>query len=222
MPVIGPQISGHVGSLTGSGVALAIGLVGALWTGLGVTLAMGVALDRIWAVERVDRSGFVKSRLRGLLVLASVGVFTVAATAAVGLATDGSGSSPLGQVLSFAAAAGIDLVVFLASFRLLTAASLTTREVLPGAALAAACWLVLQAVGGIYVTKILKGSSQTYGGVRRSHRAADLAVDRGRDHVDGCRGQRGAGAEVVAAVAGRRAPARRRAHDAGLRRVGAP
>jgi membrane protein len=164
MPVIGPQISGHVGSLTGSGVALAIGLVGALWTGLGVTLAMGVALDRIWAVERVDRSGFVKSRLRGLLVLASVGVFTVAATAAVGLATDGSGSSPLGQVLSFATAAGIDLVVFLASFRLLTAASLTTRQVLPGAALAAACWVVLQAVGGIYVAKILKGSTQNYGG----------------------------------------------------------
>jgi membrane protein len=164
MPVIGPQISGHVGSLTGSGIALAVGLVGALWTGLGVTVAMGVALDRIWAVERIDRSGFVRSRLRGLLVLASIGVFTVASTAAVGLATDGSSGSTLGQVLSFVAAAGIDLVVFLASFRLLTAAAVTTREVLPGAAVAAACWLVLQAVGGIYVTQVLKGSSQTYGG----------------------------------------------------------
>jgi hypothetical protein len=36
MPVIGPQISGHIGSLTGSGVALAVGLLGAVWTGLGV------------------------------------------------------------------------------------------------------------------------------------------------------------------------------------------
>jgi membrane protein len=164
MPVIGPQISGNVGSLTGSGVALAVGLAGALWTGLGVTVAMGVALDRIWAVERVDRSGFVRSRIRGLLVLASIGVFTVASTAGVGLATDGSSGSTPAQVLSFVAAAGIDLVVFLASFRLLTAAPVTTREVLPGAAVAAACWLVLQAVGGIYVTQILKGSSQTYGG----------------------------------------------------------
>ncbi len=163
MPVIGPQISGNVGSLTGSGVALAVGLAGALWTGLGVTVAMGVALDRIWAVERVDRSGFVRARLRGLLVLASIGVFTVASTAGVGLATGLSGSTPA-RLLSFVAAAGIDLVVFLASFRLLTAAPVTTREVLPGAAVAAACWLVLQAVGGIYVTQILKGSSQTYGG----------------------------------------------------------
>ena len=38
MPVIGPQISGDIGSLSGSGVALAVGVVGALWTGLGVTL----------------------------------------------------------------------------------------------------------------------------------------------------------------------------------------
>jgi membrane protein len=164
MPVIGPQISGHTGSLTGSGVALAVGLGGALWTGLGVTLAIGNALDRIWAVPRLDRTGFVKSRLRGLLVLASVGAITVAATAAVGLATAGAITPVIGKVLGVTVAAGIDLVVFLASFRLLTAAPVTIRQVLPGAVLAAGCWLLLQAVGGIYVTEVLKGSSQTYGG----------------------------------------------------------
>jgi uncharacterized BrkB/YihY/UPF0761 family membrane protein len=47
MPVIGPQISGDIGSLTGSAVALALGVAGALWTGLGVTLAIGHAIDRI-------------------------------------------------------------------------------------------------------------------------------------------------------------------------------
>ena len=164
MPVIGPQISGHTGTLTGSGVALAIGLVGALWTGLGVTLAIGNALDRIWAVPGPERAGFVKSRLRGLLVLASVGAATVAATAAVGLATAGAITPAVGEVLGVAVAAGIDLVVFLASFRLLTAAPVTIRQVLPGAVVAAGCWLLLQAVGGAYVTQVLKGSTQTYGG----------------------------------------------------------
>jgi len=53
MPVIGPQISGSIGTLTGSAVAIAVGVVGALWTGLGVTLAIGTALDRIWAVPGV-------------------------------------------------------------------------------------------------------------------------------------------------------------------------
>jgi len=164
MPVIGPQISGHVGSLTGSGVALVVGLLGALWTGLGVTLAIGGALDRISGVPVLERSGYVKSRLRGLLMLAVVGVFTVASTAGVGLATAGASESVITDVLSFAAAAGIDLVVFLASFRLLTAAAVTSRQVLPGAALAACFWLLLQAAGGLYIANVLKGSSQTYGG----------------------------------------------------------
>jgi len=164
MPVIGPQISGHIGSLTGSGVALGVGLVGALWAGLGVTLAIGTALDQVWAVPYLFRTGFVQSRLRGLLVLASVGTITVVATAAVGSATSGAITPAIPMVLSITAAAGIDLLIFLASFRLLTAAPVTTRQVLPGAVLATACWLLLQALGGIYVTQVLKGSSQTYGG----------------------------------------------------------
>ncbi len=164
MPVLGPQISGHVGSLTGSTVALAIGLAGAVWSGLGISLAIGVALDHLWAVPQPDRHGFVQSRLRGLLVLGSLGVITVAATAAVGLASAGAITSSIPEVIGTAVAAGIDLAVFLASFRLLTAAPVTIRQVLPGAVLATAFWLLLQAAGGVYVTQVLKGSSQTYGG----------------------------------------------------------
>ncbi len=164
MPVIGPQISGHVGSLTGSSVALAVGLAGAVWSGLGITVAMGTALDHLWAVPQPDRHGYVKSRVRGLLVLGSLGVITVAATATVGLVSAGAITPAIPDVLGIAAAAGIDLAVFLASFRLLTAARVTVREVLPGAVLASACWLLLQALGGVYVTQVLKGSSQTYGG----------------------------------------------------------
>jgi membrane protein len=164
MPVIGPQVSGHIGSLAGSGVALGLGLAGALWTGLGATLALGGALDHIWAVPSRDRRGFVGSRLRGLVVLASVGVVTVATSASVGIAATDGAESGGARVLSFAVGGCVDVAVFLLSFRLLTAAALTIRQVLPGAALAAACWLVLQAAGGLYVTDVLKGSSQTYGG----------------------------------------------------------
>ncbi|MGZ6623281.1 MAG: YihY/virulence factor BrkB family protein, partial [Solirubrobacteraceae bacterium] len=164
IPVIGPQISGDIGTLTGSGLALTVGVVGALWTGLGVTLAIGTALDRTWDVPPLKRAGFVNSRLRGLLVLASVGAVNVLATVAVGLATAGGVGTVVTQVLSFLASAVIDLVLFAASFRVLTAAQVTTRQVLPGALLAAGCWLGLQALGGVFVTKVLAGSSQTYGG----------------------------------------------------------
>jgi len=164
MPVIGPQISGSIGTLTGSAVAIAVGVVGALWTGLGVTLAIGTALDRIWAVPQVQRAGFVNARLRGLLVLVSVGTINVLATVAVGLVTAGGVGTGATQVLGLVASAVIDLVLFAASFRLLTAAQVTTRQVLPGALLAAGCWLGLQALGGVFVTQVLAGSSQTYGG----------------------------------------------------------
>ena len=164
MPVIGPQISGNVGSLTGSGVALAVGLVSALWTGLGVTLAISKALDRTWAVPQVKRAGFLSSRLRGLLVLATFGSVNVLATVAVGLVTAGGVGTAVTRALGLVASAVIDLVLFAASFRLLTAAPVTIRQVLPGALLAAGCWLGLQALGGAFVTQVLAGSSQTYGG----------------------------------------------------------
>jgi membrane protein len=164
MPVIGPQISGDIGTLTGSGLALAIGLVGALWTGLGVTLAIGTALDRTWDVPQPKRAGFISSRLRGLLVLASIGAVNVLATVAVGLATAGGVGTEVTQMLGLVASGVIDLVLFAASFRVLTTAAVTTRQVLPGALLAAGCWLALQALGGVFVTQVLAGSSQTYGG----------------------------------------------------------
>ena len=164
MPVIGPQISGHIGSLTGNTLALVVGVAAAVWTGLGVTLAMGNALDHLWAVPQPDRHGFVKARIRALLLLASLGTITVAATATVGLASAGAITPAIPKLLGITAAFVVDLAVFFASFRLLTAAPVTIRQVLPGAVLAAACWLLLQALGGVYVTQVLKGSSQTYGG----------------------------------------------------------
>jgi membrane protein len=164
MPVIGPQISGDIGTLTGSGLALAIGIGGALWTGLGVTLAIGAALDRTWDVPQPKRAGFLSSRLRGLVVLASVGAINALATVAVGLATAGGVGTQVTQMLGLVASGVIDLLLFAASFRVLTTAPVTTRQVLPGALLAAGCWLGLQALGGVFVTQVLAGSSQTYGG----------------------------------------------------------
>jgi YihY family inner membrane protein len=164
MPVIGPQISANVGSLTGSGVALAIGIVAALWTGLGATLAVGDAFDRLWAVPRVDRTGFMSSRVRGLLFLASAGSLTVASTALVGLVTDAQIQPAPAGVVSMIAATAVDLLVFIAAFRLLTSAEVATRSVLPGASVAALSWIALQAIGGIYFSQVVKGASDTYGG----------------------------------------------------------
>lgn len=67
-------------------------------------------------------------------------------------------------MLSLFGSAAVDLVLFAASFRLLTTAEVTIRQVLRGAMLATGCWRGLQALGGVYVTQALAGSSETYVG----------------------------------------------------------
>jgi membrane protein len=163
IPVIGDQLSRDVTSLKGSGVALAIGIVGAVWAGLGVTLAIGRALDAMWAVRRVDRPDFVHSRLRGLAILVVMGTAQVLTTVVVTLARNGTIQPPVAGIASFAGSATIDFVVFLTAFRVLTAASVTTRQVLPGAVLATISWLGLQTLGGLYVEHVVAQADETYG-----------------------------------------------------------
>ena len=53
LPIVGAQLGDDVQPLTGSSVALAVGLAGALWAGLGVTLALGRAFEAVSDVPRV-------------------------------------------------------------------------------------------------------------------------------------------------------------------------
>ena len=64
IPVIGAELGDDVRPLTGSGLALAIGLAGALWAGVGVTLALGRAFAEIWGTPRVEQPSGLKARAR--------------------------------------------------------------------------------------------------------------------------------------------------------------
>jgi YihY family inner membrane protein len=156
-PVVGEQI--RVGSLEGSGVALAIGIVGSLWAGLGVVVATGEVLDKVWGVPSGDRPGFVSSRLRSLAMLAILGTLTLASTIASGLVGGGS----IGAAWGIAVSLALNLLVFAAIFHLLTSAPAPIATILPGAVLAAVGWAVLQLVGGYFVSHQVKGATPAYG-----------------------------------------------------------
>lgn len=158
-PVIGEQVQGR--SLQGSGVALAVGLGGALWAGFGVVLATEEALDRVWAVPRRDRAGFLASRLRALGLLALLGGATLASTVLSGLAA-GSGAW-LGAVGGVAISAALNLAVFAAIYHLLSSVGLPLRASLPGAVLAAAGWTALQLLGGWFLAHEVRGATPVYG-----------------------------------------------------------
>ena len=86
IPVLGAELSDDVQPLTGSGVALAAGLVGALWAGLGVTVALSRAFAEIWDTPRVDQQPGLKTRARGLVLLVILGATLVISTALAALA----------------------------------------------------------------------------------------------------------------------------------------
>jgi YihY family inner membrane protein len=159
-PIIGNQLQAH--SLSGSGVALAVGIVGTVLSGLGVTSAGENAFNQVYGVPYRERPNFLQSRLHGLATLAVLGVLQVISTAASGTVTAGLGGIGAligGLILSFA----LNLVLFFGTFRMLTDDSVPTRQLWPGIITAAILWEILQAVGGAYIGHVVKNASNTYG-----------------------------------------------------------
>jgi YihY family inner membrane protein len=157
-PVIGSSIGKH--QLSGSAGALTIGLVTSLLGGLGVTQAAQRAFDQVWAVPFKDRPDFLRSRLRGLLLLACLGLLFVVSTGLSGLASGLGG--PGVKVASYVISLTVNFALFLAAFRFLTSAIVPTRCLWIGVAVAAVFWEILQAVGGVYVDHVYRHASSTY------------------------------------------------------------
>src|SRR5207237_5468255 len=162
-PFIGDQIRNNVGSLHGSGVALAVGIVGSLWGGMGVVQAAQGAMDTVWHVPRKKRPNFIKSRLRALVLLLVLGAGVIGTTVLTGLATAGTGHSLVTKIIAIVISTLINFGIFLAAFKLLTVADVAWRRLVPGAGVAATAGVILQALGGYIVGHTFKGASQTYG-----------------------------------------------------------
>ena len=163
IPVVGAQLRDEVEPLTGSTSALVIGLAGALWAGLGVTLALGRAFDEIWDVPRIKQRGAVRARVRGLVVLAVLAVSLIAATLAAGLAVGGRIGPAAEEFGAVGTALAVNLMAFIGLFALLTPRPWRILKLLPGAAVAATGALALQAAGGWYVERAVVSASDTYG-----------------------------------------------------------
>ncbi|HEY3614412.1 MAG TPA: YihY/virulence factor BrkB family protein [Gaiellales bacterium] len=161
-PVIGPQLQTNVHSLRGSAAALIVGIGVAVWAGTGVALALENALDHIWGVPIRRRANPIYARLRALLWIAALGGITLVGTV-LGSAAAFATYGPVVRLLAIAISLAINLVVFLAVFRVLTSHSPSWRDVLPGALVAAVAWEILQTVGGYVVDRQLRHASSTYG-----------------------------------------------------------
>ncbi|MGH2849659.1 MAG: YihY/virulence factor BrkB family protein [Solirubrobacteraceae bacterium] len=161
-PVIGTQIRNNIHSLNAGGLPLALGLIATLLGGLGVTHATQVAQDRLWNVAHDKRNSWLRTRTRGLTLLAVLGAVQVVTTVLDGFVVTGSQSIPA-TVGALLISLILDLGLFTAVFVLLTSYPATIREVLPGAILATILWEILQHAGSYLVVHELNKLSNTYG-----------------------------------------------------------
>ena len=152
----------------GSVVALVVGLLISLWSGLGVAKAAQTAFDSVYLVPRTDRPGFPWGILRALriVVVGGLGLITttvvsgaVANVKSIGGLDLGPGLRVIGILLAVALNAGL----FLLLFRWLTVRPVGWLDALPGAVISAVALQVLQTTASLFINHQLKGASTTYG-----------------------------------------------------------
>jgi inner membrane protein YhjD len=167
-PVIGNQLKANVSALhSGSVVGLVIGLLLALYGSLGVSQAAQRAMAEVWNVPGVVRPGFFPRLTRSLTFLAVLAGNVLVTTGVTSLSTYGA---QVGLFRNMGFKVGVEALVVLINvavywlaFRVLTPASIGTRELFPGAVLGGVGWTVLQGLGVYLVGHNLRHAGQVYG-----------------------------------------------------------
>ncbi|HUA40997.1 MAG TPA: YihY/virulence factor BrkB family protein [Streptosporangiaceae bacterium] len=160
-PVIGNQLSSTMKhGLSGTGLALVIGILLTLYGARGVAIAMQNALNSVWEVPQYRRPRFPKNLIRGLGQIAVLGpgqIITIALSSVAG------GTGHLGgtfaKIAAFAVSLLLNIVLFWVGFRLATAAEVATRDLRLAAVLAAIAWQLLQLLGGFFIGHQAKTNS---------------------------------------------------------------
>lgn len=159
-----PTLSGYIDkAVSGSNAALGVGLAGALWGGLGVTLATERAMNSIWDIPFAERPNLWVSRLRAVGMLGVLGVTFLLSTALSGLRGVGG---PLALPAVIAGTLGpllLNFALYLLAFQVLTNLHVGWSKLLPGAVIGALGWTALQSLGTLYVRHEVAHASRLYG-----------------------------------------------------------
>jgi inner membrane protein YhjD len=162
-PIVGDQL-GRPEGIQGSTSAVIIGAVTALYGVIGLGQAAHNAINVCWAIPRNVRLNPIISRLRSLVWIVGAGlalVFTAVITS-VGSHLDVLGADFSTEVhwVAVVLSVLVNALVLALMMRLSTPRDERLRDVLPGAALIAVLWQLLQLVGGLYVEHVIKKASE--------------------------------------------------------------
>lgn len=141
--------------------ASVVGLLGLLWAGSGLAVALQMGIRAPWQ----ERSVGIRDRLRGMVWLATAGIGFVAALALGGLLNVIPDGVPVVLVTALAVTLGVafEIGLFWWMFKGLGTGRVSDRSLLPGAIMAGVGFEMLKLVGTVYVPRLVARSSGLYG-----------------------------------------------------------
>ncbi len=159
VPLIGHQLTGNVHQLRRSSViGLIVGVVGLVWGATGLAQAGLFTMAQVWNLPGPARPGYVQRLGRAVEFLGLLGVGVIATTLLAALNTYGK-KAVIFVVAAEAAAAVVNVAMYLAAFRLLTPKGVPARTLVPGAITGGIAWTLLQILGTYLVHHFLHSAS---------------------------------------------------------------
>jgi membrane protein len=165
-PVVGDRL-GRPGEIRGSASAVVVGSLAATYGAIGLGQAAQNAINTVWAIPRNSRANPIVSRLRSLAWLIVTGLALVSIAVLTSVANHvevfGTNLGPFARWLVETVAVVINAGVLALMMRLSVPQSERFRKMLPGAAVIAVLWQLLQVLGGVYVSHVIANASQMNG-----------------------------------------------------------
>jgi membrane protein len=161
LPVIGTQLAGTE-PLPGNGLVLVVGVVTALWAGLGAVGALQHALAVIDDTPAHDRGNFFVKKAREIVFLVLLAVGLALATLVGNLATVFD-LGWLGGTAGIGASLVVDAALLIMMFTVLPSRRRPLRDQLPGVAVGSVLLVALLQLGSFIVRRYITGASDTYG-----------------------------------------------------------
>jgi membrane protein len=163
-PIVGDQL-GRPEGLKGSGSAVVVGALAALYGIVGLGQASQNAVNAAYAIPRNSRLNPLISRLRSLLffVLGGLALITLGVVSSLANHSEVLGSGFAGSLLGDLSTVVLTGLVLTTMMRLALPERPAWRWVLPGGLAIAMMWQLLQRLGGVYVERVVNRVSEMNG-----------------------------------------------------------
>jgi uncharacterized BrkB/YihY/UPF0761 family membrane protein len=162
-PIVGASFDPKGPSaLHGSGLGLAVGLLGLIYGAQGVTQTAQQAMATVWNIPQVERTGFLPRLGRSIAGLITIGAAFLINAFVTTYATGGTHNYWI-RIAILAGLLVVNIGLYFTAFTCLTAKAIGPRGHLPGAIAGAVVYTALITVGAGLVTHQLKHADAVYG-----------------------------------------------------------